>query len=163
MYMLHTCTRRVLGVGGCSRVRQGRRRHLVLEPLSRARACDVESVSQYSYQFLARAAAGEWEWDRALRHQPEPEILRYANHVADRFDLRRDIRFENQGHPGPVRRDGAGLDGRDRAARDEGGAIASPPVSSSPDGLCLSSPQHASIPAWKIFKGPDLSHRQLAA
>ena len=33
----------------------------------------------------------EWSWSE--RYSPQPEILAYANHVADRFDLRRDIRF----------------------------------------------------------------------
>jgi cation diffusion facilitator CzcD-associated flavoprotein CzcO len=32
------------------------------------------------------------------RYAPQPEILRYANHVADRFDLRRDIRFNTRVH-----------------------------------------------------------------
>ena len=52
--------------------------------------CDVESV-QYSYQFDA-ALQQEWTWTE--RYAAQPEILAYANHVADRFDLRRDIRFE---------------------------------------------------------------------
>ena len=51
--------------------------------------CDVESM-QYSYQFDDDLQQ-EWEWQE--RYAPQPEILRYANHVADRFDLRRDIRF----------------------------------------------------------------------
>ncbi|HUN53161.1 MAG TPA: NAD(P)/FAD-dependent oxidoreductase [Candidatus Sulfotelmatobacter sp.] len=51
--------------------------------------CDVESM-QYSYQF-SEALQQEWEWSE--RYAAQPEILRYANHVADRFDLRRDIRF----------------------------------------------------------------------
>jgi cation diffusion facilitator CzcD-associated flavoprotein CzcO len=51
--------------------------------------CDVESV-QYSYQFDA-ALQQEWEWSE--RYAAQPEILRYANHVADRFDLRRDMQF----------------------------------------------------------------------
>jgi cyclohexanone monooxygenase len=54
--------------------------------------CDVESV-QYSYQFSAELEQ-EWEWTE--RYATQPEILRYANHVADRFDLRRDIRFETR-------------------------------------------------------------------
>ncbi len=54
--------------------------------------CDVESV-QYSYQFSAELQQ-EWEWTE--RYATQPEILRYANHVADRFDLRRDIRFETR-------------------------------------------------------------------
>ena len=51
--------------------------------------CDVESV-QYSYQF-DRELEQEWTWSE--KYSPQPEILAYANHVADRYDLRRDIRF----------------------------------------------------------------------
>src|SRR5512139_3954052 len=51
--------------------------------------CDVESV-QYSYQFSPELQQ-EWEWSE--RYATQPEILRYANHVAERFDLRRDIQF----------------------------------------------------------------------
>ena len=51
--------------------------------------CDTESM-QYSFQFDG-ALEQEWEWTE--RYATQPEILRYANHVADRFDLRRDIRF----------------------------------------------------------------------
>ena len=51
--------------------------------------CDVESV-QYSYQFSAEL---EQEWTWSERYATQPEILRYANHVAERFDLRRDIQF----------------------------------------------------------------------
>ncbi len=54
--------------------------------------CDVESV-QYSYQF-DDALQQEWEWTE--RYAAQPEILRYANHVADRFDLRRDIEFSTR-------------------------------------------------------------------
>src|SRR5947209_8220803 len=49
--------------------------------------CDVESV-QYSYSFSDELQQ-EWQWTE--RYAAQPEILRYANHVADRFDLRRDI------------------------------------------------------------------------
>ncbi len=52
--------------------------------------CDVESM-QYSYAF-DEALQQEWRWSE--RYATQPEILRYANHVADRFDLRRDIRFD---------------------------------------------------------------------
>jgi cyclohexanone monooxygenase len=51
--------------------------------------CDVESM-EYSYQF-DEALQQEWCWSE--RFATQPEILRYANHVADRFDLRKDIRF----------------------------------------------------------------------
>ncbi len=52
--------------------------------------CDVESMF-YSYSFDEELQQ-QWEWSE--RYPSQPEILRYANHVADRFDLRRDIAFE---------------------------------------------------------------------
>jgi len=54
--------------------------------------CDVESM-QYSYGF-SEDLQQDWEWSE--RYAPQPEILRYANHVADRFDLRRDIQFDTR-------------------------------------------------------------------
>jgi cyclohexanone monooxygenase len=51
--------------------------------------CDVESM-QYSYSF-SEELQQEWKWSE--RYSAQPEILKYAKHVADRFDLRRDIRF----------------------------------------------------------------------
>jgi cyclohexanone monooxygenase len=52
--------------------------------------CDAESLA-YSFSFSPELEQ-EWEWSE--RYAGQPEILRYACHVADRFDLRRDIRFE---------------------------------------------------------------------
>jgi cyclohexanone monooxygenase len=54
--------------------------------------CDVESM-QYSYSF-SPALDQDWHWSE--KYSPQPEILAYANHVADRFDLRRDMRFETR-------------------------------------------------------------------
>ncbi len=54
--------------------------------------CDVESM-QYSYQFSDEL---QQEWDWTEKYATQPEILRYANHVADRFNLRRDIRFNTR-------------------------------------------------------------------
>ena len=54
--------------------------------------CDVESL-EYSYQF-SEELQQEWSWSE--RYAGQPEILRYANHVADRFDLRRDIEFSRR-------------------------------------------------------------------
>src|SRR5262249_55810535 len=48
---------------------------------------DVESM-QYSYSFSEEL---QQEWDWSERYAPQPEILRYANHVADRFKLRSDM------------------------------------------------------------------------
>jgi cyclohexanone monooxygenase len=54
--------------------------------------CDVESM-QYSFSF-DDALQREWNWSE--RYAPQPEILRYANHVADRFDLRKDIQLDTR-------------------------------------------------------------------
>jgi cyclohexanone monooxygenase len=54
--------------------------------------CDVESL-EYSYSF-SEELQQEWEWTE--RYPAQPEILRYADHVADRFDLRKDIRFDTR-------------------------------------------------------------------
>ena len=54
--------------------------------------CDIESV-EYSYSF-DNDLQQEWEWNQ--RYAGQPEILTYAQHVADRFDLRRDIQFSTR-------------------------------------------------------------------
>ena len=45
---------------------------------------DIQSL-EYSYSF-DEALQQEWRWRE--RYAPQPELLRYANHVADRFGLR---------------------------------------------------------------------------
>ena len=54
--------------------------------------CDVESM-QYSYSFSPELQQ-QWEWTE--RYPRQEEILCYINHVADRFDLRRDIQLETR-------------------------------------------------------------------
>jgi cyclohexanone monooxygenase len=54
--------------------------------------CDVESM-QYSYSFSDELQQ-EWNWSE--RYAPQAEILRYANHVADRFNLRSDIQLNTR-------------------------------------------------------------------
>ena len=54
--------------------------------------CDVESM-QYSYAF-SEALQQEWTWPELFSAQPD--ILKYANHVADKLDLRRDILFDTR-------------------------------------------------------------------
>jgi cyclohexanone monooxygenase len=54
--------------------------------------CDVESM-QYSFSF-SEELDQEWSWSE--KYAPQPEILSYANHVADRFDLRRHIVFDTR-------------------------------------------------------------------
>jgi cation diffusion facilitator CzcD-associated flavoprotein CzcO len=52
--------------------------------------CDIESVD-YCYSFSAELVQ-EWNWTE--RYPAQPEVLSYLNHVADRFDLRRDFTFD---------------------------------------------------------------------
>src|SRR6185437_3456239 len=53
---------------------------------------DSESYS-YSYSF-SQELLDEWDWSEHFSAQPE--TLRYLNHVADKFDLRRDIQFRSR-------------------------------------------------------------------
>jgi cyclohexanone monooxygenase len=90
MYMLH----RLRGLGMSARVFEagsgvGGTWYWNRYPGAR---CDVESM-QYSYSFSPELQQ-EWQWSELFASQPE--ILRYANHVADRFDLRRDIQFNTR-------------------------------------------------------------------
>ncbi|MBV1906923.1 MAG: NAD(P)/FAD-dependent oxidoreductase [Pseudomonadales bacterium] len=54
--------------------------------------CDSESF-YYCYSF-SEALLQEWEW--SSKYPEQPEILSYLNHVADRFDLRRNIQLETR-------------------------------------------------------------------
>ena len=54
--------------------------------------CDVESL-EYCYSFDPELEQ-EWEWTE--RYPGQPEILRYAQHVAERYDLYRDIQFNTK-------------------------------------------------------------------
>jgi cyclohexanone monooxygenase len=54
--------------------------------------CDVESL-EYSYSF-DEGLQQDWRWSE--RYAAQPEILAYLDHVADRFDLRRDIRLHTR-------------------------------------------------------------------
>lgn len=54
--------------------------------------CDVESM-EYSFSFSPELEQ-EWHWPE--RYGTQPEILRYLNHVADRFDLRKDVQLNTR-------------------------------------------------------------------
>src|SRR5581483_1231434 len=54
--------------------------------------CDIESVD-YCYSF-SEELLDEWRWSE--RYPAQPEILSYLDHVADRFDLRREIQLETE-------------------------------------------------------------------
>lgn len=53
---------------------------------------DTQSI-EYSYSFDPDLEQ-DWLWSE--RYAPQSELLAYANHVADRFDLRRSIRFHTR-------------------------------------------------------------------
>ena len=81
MYMLH----RLRGLGLSARVLEagggvGGTWYWNRYPGAR---CDVQSMD-YSFSFSPELEA-EWDWSE--KYATQPEILRYANHVADRFDL----------------------------------------------------------------------------
>jgi cation diffusion facilitator CzcD-associated flavoprotein CzcO len=54
--------------------------------------CDTESI-MYSYSFDPEL---EQEWSWSERYAAQPEIRAYLDHVADRYDLRRDIDLETR-------------------------------------------------------------------
>lgn len=54
--------------------------------------CDVESL-EYSYSF-SEELQQEWKWSE--RYAAQPEILKYINYVADRFDLRRNVQLSTR-------------------------------------------------------------------
>ena len=54
--------------------------------------CDILSVD-YSYSWDPELQE-EWQWSE--RYAAQPEILRYAQFVADKHDLRRDMRFNTR-------------------------------------------------------------------
>jgi cyclohexanone monooxygenase len=53
---------------------------------------DIRSL-EYSFSF-SEELEDEWQWSE--RYAPQPELLSYAEHVADRFDLRRDIKLNTR-------------------------------------------------------------------
>jgi cyclohexanone monooxygenase len=106
--------------------------------------CDVESM-EYSYGF-DEDLQQEWEWTE--KYAPQPEILDYANHVADRFDLRRDIQLS-------TRVTAAAFDEateRWRVSTDQGDEVAARFLVMATG--CLSAANTPDIPGRESFEGP---------
>ncbi len=115
--------------------------------------CDVESM-QYSFSF-SEELQQEWRWSE--RYAAQPEILRYADHVADRFDLRRDIQFDTRIVSAPVRRGGRALAACDAGRRNRvsrGSASWRPAACRRAD---------AGRHGPRVVPGQDLPHRAMAA
>ena len=114
--------------------------------------CDVESL-QYSYAF-SDDLQQDWSWSE--RYATQPEILTYARHVADRLDLRRQIRFGTRVTSAVF----------DEAAErwlvrtDRGDAVSAQFCVMATG--CLSTARVPDFPGLETFRGPDLPHRRLA-
>jgi cation diffusion facilitator CzcD-associated flavoprotein CzcO len=76
---------------------------------------DIESV-HYSYSFDEELQQ-EWHWTE--RYPAQPEILAYLNHVADRYDVRKDVTFRHPRHLGDLGRRERRLAGRHRRRPDD--------------------------------------------
>ncbi len=105
--------------------------------------CDVESM-QYSFGWDEELQQG-WKWSE--RFAGQAELMRYANHIADRYDLRRDITFK-------TRIESASFDeatGSWTARTEHGEAIAARYVVMATG--CLSTARIPDFPGLKDFKG----------
>src|ERR1700761_3419341 len=106
---------------------------------------DVECIN-YSFSFSSELEQ-EYRWSE--RYAPQPEILKYARHVADRFDLRRDIQFNTW----------VTAASWDEAARswrvetDQGDVVAARYVVMATG--CLSAAKAPDIPGTEKFQGPS--------
>lgn len=105
--------------------------------------CDIESI-HYSYSFDDELQQ-EWNWSE--RYAAQPELLKYAQHVADRFDLRKDITFNTRV---------AKLDFDDAASTwtatmDDGSQLTCRYVVAATG--CLSAPSHPTFEGMEDFAG----------
>ena len=111
---------------------------------------DIQSL-EYSFSF-SEALQQEWQWSE--RYASQPELLRYANHVADRFELRGGIRlntrvtsarFDDEAQRWQI--GGTGADGAAQTWRARFVVLASGP---------LSTPNTPAFPGLETFAGPVL-------
>jgi cyclohexanone monooxygenase len=107
---------------------------------------DIES-QEYCYSFSPELDA-EWKWTE--RYAAQPELLKYLNHVADRFDLRRDIALETRVTAAHYDEDSR----RWTVTTDKGDEATAKYVVMATG--CLSIPKDdAEIPGSDTFKGPS--------
>ena len=115
--------------------------------------CDSES---YIYCFsFDKDLMQDWEWSG--KYPEQPEILRYLNHVADRFDLRRNIQFD-------TRVTAAHYDEADATGgtveTDQGDRVTAKFLITAVG--CLSAGQIPNIPGRGLVPGRLVPHRRLA-
>ena len=153
LYMLHRL--RQLGLSAQVYEAGGeRRRHLVLEPLSRGarRHREPWNTPIPSRPSSTPTGAG------AERYAAQPELLAYLNHVADRFDLRRDIQFETRVTAAAYDEATPPLDGDHRPRR-----AGERPLLHHGHRLPFDAQRPATCRASDAFQGGQLAHRPLAA
>ncbi|MFN9927669.1 MAG: flavin-containing monooxygenase [Phenylobacterium sp.] len=107
--------------------------------------CDVPSL-MYSYTW-SEDLRREWRWTE--KYAAQPEILAYANHVADRFDLRPMIAFETR----VVSAHFDAAAGRWRVTTDRGDVVSARFVVMATG--CLSVPRAPEIAGAGDFAGPS--------
>lgn len=107
--------------------------------------CDIESL-MYNYSFDSELR-DEYKYLWPERYSRQPDILKYAQHVADRFDLRRDIRFNTR----VTRSTWNERDNRWEIETDKGERLSATFLISAVG--CLSTSQLPDIPGLESFKG----------
>jgi cation diffusion facilitator CzcD-associated flavoprotein CzcO len=108
--------------------------------------CDIESI-EYSYSFSDEIQQ-EWVWTETMPAQPEIEA--YLNFVADRLDLRRDIRFNTNVVAMTFDEDAA-----EWAVETAAGEVFATPFVVAASGI-LSVPLEPDIPGMDTFAGASL-------
>jgi cation diffusion facilitator CzcD-associated flavoprotein CzcO len=106
--------------------------------------CDVESLD-YQYSFSDELLR-EWQWTE--RYPAQDEILRYLEHVAERFDLRRDIALNTRVASAVLDEDA----GRWTVTTESGEEITARFCIMATG--CLSVPKEPEVPGADTFTGP---------
>lgn len=106
--------------------------------------CDAESMA-YSYSF-DEDLEQEWEWSE--RYATQPEILKYMNHVAERFDLFSGIKLNTRVTAAHYQDESK----RWLVKTDQGDEVTAQFCIMATG--CLSTPQDPDIPGVKDFTGP---------
>ncbi|MFI6691179.1 flavin-containing monooxygenase [Streptomyces sp. NPDC050433] len=105
--------------------------------------CDIPGLA-YSYSFSPEL---EQEWTWTEKYPPQSELLRYINHVADHFDLRRDITLSTR----VTAADYDGQTGRWRVTTDSGETVGTRFLVMATG--CLSVPKLPEVPGLDVFQG----------
>ena len=105
--------------------------------------CDIDSLD-YQYSF-SDDLQRDWSWTE--KYATQPEIFAYARHVADRFDLRKDIRFGSR----VTRAEFDAMSGRWTVTTDDGDLIMARFLIAGTG--CLSMPTRPPFPGLDDFQG----------